>query len=218
MTMVNSANDIRKELLRKLMYADFVIDKSGCKMIEIIGASFIADEPVIFGTLNTDYAEREVEWYESQSLNVHDIPGETPAIWLAISGEGGSINSNYGYLIFSEENGNQYENVLNELKQNPFSRRATMVYNRPSIWTDYNKQGMSDFICTNAVGYLIRSGKLHAHVQMRSNDVVFGYKNDYYWQEYVLKKLAKDLNVEVGTIMWNCTSLHVYEKHFHLVR
>jgi len=216
--MVNSANDIRKELLRKLMYADFVIDKSGCKMIEIIGASFIADEPVIFGTLNTDYAEREVEWYESQSLNVHDIPGETPAIWLAISGEGGSINSNYGYLIFSEENGNQYENVLNELKQNPFSRRATMVYNRPSIWTDYNKQGMSDFICTNAVGYLIRSGKLHAHVQMRSNDVVFGYKNDYYWQEYVLKKLAKDLNVEVGTIMWNCTSLHVYEKHFHLVR
>jgi thymidylate synthase len=53
---------------------------------------------------------------------------------------------------------------------------------------------------------------------MRSNDVVFGYKNDYYWQEYVLKKLAKDLDVEVGTIMWNVTSLHVYEKHFHLIK
>ena len=210
--------DIRKEFLYKLMHADFVIDKTGCKMLEIMGASFNADEPVIFGTLNTDYAKREVEWYESQSLNVHDIPGETPAIWLAISGGGGCINSNYGYLIFSEENGYQYKNVLNELKQNPFSRRATMVYNRPSIWTDYNKQGMSDFICTNAVGYMIRDGKLHANVQMRSNDVVFGYKNDYYWQEYVLKKLAKDLDVEVGTIMWNCTSLHVYEKHFHLIK
>jgi thymidylate synthase len=213
-----NVKDIRKEFLYKLMHADFVIDKTGCKMLEIMGASFNADEPVIFGTLNTDYAKREVEWYESQSLNVHDIPGETPAIWLAISGGGGCINSNYGYLIFSEENGYQYKNVLNELKQNPFSRRATMVYNRPSIWTDYNKHGMSDFICTNAVGYMIRDGKLHANVQMRSNDVVFGYKNDYYWQEYVLKKLAKDLDVEVGTIMWNCTSLHVYEKHFHLIK
>ena len=121
-------------------------------------------------------------------------------------------------MIFSDENGKQYRNVLNELKQNPFSRRATMIYTRPSIWSDYNKDGMSDFICTNAVGYLIRDGKLHAHVMMRSNDVVFGYKNDYYWQEYVLKKLAKDLNVEVGTIMWNCTSLHVYERHFNLIR
>jgi thymidylate synthase len=93
-----------------------------------------------------------------------------------------------------------------------------MIYTRPSIWSDYNKQGMSDFICTNAVGYLIRDNKLHANVQMRSNDVVFGYKNDYYWQEYVLKKLAKDLDVEVGTIMWNVTSLHVYEKHFHLIK
>jgi thymidylate synthase len=213
-----NVNDIRKEFLRKLMFADFVIDKTGCKMLEIMGASFIAVEPVIFGTLNTNYAEREVEWYESQSLNVNDIPGETPAIWTSIATPDGYINSNYGYLIFSEENGKQYKNVLNELKQNPFSRRATMVYNRPSIWTDYNKQGMSDFICTNAVGYMIRDGKLHANVQMRSNDVVFGYKNDYYWQEYVLKKLAKDLDIEVGTIMWNVTSLHVYEKHFHLIK
>jgi thymidylate synthase len=218
MTMVNSVNDIRKEFLGKLMFADFVIDKTGCKMLEIMGASFIADEPVIFGTLNTNYAEREVEWYESQSLNVNDIPGETPAIWTSIATPDGYINSNYGYLIFSEENGKQYRNVLNELKQNPFSRRATMIYTRPSIWSDYNKDGMSDFICTNAVGYLIRDNKLHAHVMMRSNDVVFGYKNDYYWQEYVLKKLAKDLDVEVGTIMWNCTSLHVYERHFNLIR
>jgi thymidylate synthase len=213
-----NVNDIRKEFLRKLMFADFVIDKTGCKMLEIMGASFIADEPVIFGTLNTNYAKREVEWYESQSLNVNDIPGETPAIWTSIATPDGYINSNYGYLIFSEENGNQYRNVLNELKQNPFSRRATMIYTRPSIWSDYNKQGMSDFICTNAVGYLIRDNKLHANVQMRSNDVVFGYKIHYYWQEYVLKKLAKDLDVEVGTIMWNVTSLHVYERHFNLIK
>lgn len=210
--------DIRKQFIDKLAYEDFVIDKSGCKMIEIMGASFIANEPVIFGTLNTDYAEREVQWYESQSLNVNDIPGETPAIWKAVATPDGRINSNYGYLIFSKSNGNQYYNVLLELQNNPLSRRATMIYTRPSIWYEYNEDGMSDFICTNSVGYLLRDGKLNAHVVMRSNDVLHGFKNDFYWQDCVLKKLANDLHVEVGNIYWCVTSLHVYERHFNLVK
>ena len=216
--MLNNVDFIRSRFLLKLAAGDFVTDKTGCKMIEIMGASFIADEPAIFGTVNEDYVKREIEWYVSQSLNVNDIPGDVPAIWKAIATPDGRINSNYGWCIFSEENGSQYDNVLKELKQNPDSRRATMIYTRPSMHTDYNKDGMSDFMCTNAVGYLIRNNRLHAHVSMRSNDVIFGYKNDYSWQKYVLDKLAFDLNIELGDIYWNVTSLHVYEKHFHLVK
>jgi thymidylate synthase len=81
---------------------------------------------------------------------------------------------------------------------------------------------MSDFMCTNAVQYLIRDGKLHALVYMRSNDAVFGYKNDYAWQKYVLQQLLNDLNnnwmnLEEGNIYWNVASMHVYERHFHLI-
>jgi thymidylate synthase len=77
-------------------------------------------------------------------------------------------------------------------------------------------------MCTNAVQYLIRDGKVHALVYMRSNDAVFGYKNDYAWQKYVLQQLVSDLNdnwihVEVGNIYWNVASMHVYERHFHLI-
>jgi thymidylate synthase len=72
-------------------------------------------------------------------------------------------------------------------------------------------------MCTNAVQYAIRNNKLHAIVQMRSNDVVFGYRNDYAWQSYVLDLLCKDLNIERGDIHWNAGSLHVYERHFYLV-
>ena len=82
---------------------------------------------------------------------------------------------------------------------------------------DYNLNGMSDFMCTNAVQYLYRNGKLNAVVQMRSNDVVFGYKNDYAWQKFVLDKLAADLETDPGKIIWNAGSLHVYERHFKLV-
>jgi thymidylate synthase len=152
------------------------------------------------------------------SLNVNDIPGGPPAIWKQVADNDGMINSNYGWCAYSNANYLQYQNVVDELERNPFSRRAVMIYNRPSMWYDYNKNGMSDFMCTNAVQYMIRDGHLEAHVQMRSNDVVFGYKNDRAWQHHVLCKLSKDIEYPIGHIYWNVGSLHVYEKHFHLVK
>jgi thymidylate synthase len=124
----------------------------------------------------------------------------------------------YQIPIFSKANGSQFESCVAELKKNPFSRRAIMIYTRPSMQYDYNKNGMSDFMCTNAVQYLIREDKIHAVVQMRSNDVVYGYKNDFAWQEYVLNELADRLDIERGDIHWNVGSLHVYERHFDLVK
>ena len=215
--MYNSVQEIRDAFVKMLRYGEYVTDKTGVNMLEIVGANFIADEPAIFGKVNEDYVRRELEWYESMSLNVHDIPGGAPQIWQAVADKNGFINSNYGWCIFSEENGLQYHNARIELMNNPYSRRATMIYTRPQMWVDFNKDGRSDFMCTNAVQYMIRGDKLHAIVQMRSNDVVFGYKNDYAWQKHVLDMLAGDLNVEPGYIIWNVGSLHVYERHFHLV-
>jgi thymidylate synthase len=53
---------------------------------------------------------------------------------------------------------------------------------------------------------------------MRSNDVIFGYRNDYAWQEYVLCELADELGVDDGEIYWQVQNLHVYERHFDLVK
>lgn len=196
----------------------FVTDKSGVRMLEIMNASFIADQPTIFGTVNEDYVKRELEWYESMSRNVNDIPGGPPAIWQQVASENGEINSNYGWCIWSDANYAQYDNVVAELQKNPESRRATMIYTRPSMWLDYNRDGMSDFMCTNTVQYMIRHDRLHALVYMRSNDVVFGYKNDRAWQKHVLDRLCDELGYEPGHIYWNVASLHVYERHFDLVR
>lgn len=203
---------------------------TGSTTIEIIGATFIADEPSIFGKVNEDYIKREEEWYYSRSRNVNDIPGGAPQIWKAVADSDGYINSNYGWCIFSHENGfvgaglpldgvedSQYKRTLNELIANPESRRAVMIYTRPQMWLDYNYKGRSDFMCTNVVQYLVRDGVLHSVVQMRSNDAVFGYKNDWAWQKHVLDRLAFDLDLPVGNIYWNVGSLHVYARHYHLV-
>ena len=52
--------------------------------------------------------------------------------------------------------------AFTELWSNPDSRRAQMIYNRPSIWVEYNDEGgKSDFICTNAQTFYIRDGVLN---------------------------------------------------------
>nr|AFN69900.1 dCMP hydroxymethylase [Aeromonas phage Aes144] len=217
-----AVQDIRETLAKKFAENEFVIDKSGVKTVEIAPVMFKADEALIFGKLNQDYIERELKWYLSQSRYVADIPGKTPLIWEAVADENGMINSNYGWAIFSEENGNQFANVVKHLIENPYTRRANMIYTRPSMHTDYNANGMSDFMCTNNVQYQIRDGKLNAVVHMRSNDAIFGYRNDWAWQDYVLSRLVDTLQsheimVEKGDIYWCADSLHVYQRHFGLI-
>ena len=211
---MNRVSDIRAKLIQKYKNEEFVIDKTGVKTIELIGESFIVDEDWIIRPPNYEYIERELAWYKSQSLYVEDIPGQTPAIWKQVADKNGKINSNYGYLIWSEENGRQYEHVLNELKKNPNSRRASMIYNRPTMHVDYYKDGMSDFVCTYANNFLIRDDKLVSHYLMRSNCAIFGANNDFAWARYVQQKLAHDLDIALGDLIWTASSLHVYEYHF----
>jgi len=212
-------SDIRQHFINELAAENFVTDKTGVKTIEMLGATFEADEPMIFGELNEDYIQRELEWYKSMSLFVEDIPGKTPAIWQQVASKCGKINSNYGWAIWNRKNYFQYEHVLEELWSSPNSRRAVMIYTRPSMWEDYNEDGMSDFMCTNAVQYMIRDEQLVAIVQMRSNDVVFGYRNDYAWQDYVANQLSEDLGLKTWPkIIWHVGNLHVYERHFDKVK
>lgn len=185
--------------------------------IELLGTSFMADEPAIFGEPNEDYIAREIAWYESQVPNIAAMKPPVPKIWQDVSGDDGQVNSQYGYLLYHRDNGMQYAMVRQTLIDNPASRQAVAIYTRPNIHSSNHHFGMKDFICTNAVNYFIRHGLLHAVVQMRSNDVVFGYRNDYAWQLHVMKKLADDLNVGVGTMIWQAASLHIYERHWHLL-
>jgi thymidylate synthase len=220
-------NDIREFFKTALLRKDFVTDRTGCKTIEMLGASFLADRPTIFGEVNDEYIFRELRWYDSHSTNINDIYGgdrPAPKAWELSANKYGEINSNYGLLLHGEQYYDQYNNVLDCLLGDSNTRRATAIYTRPSIWVEAVENGKNDFICTNAVTYYVRDNKLHCVVQMRSNDVVFGYKNDYAWQEEVLIRLTDDYNsyseldhVEVGNIYWQVQSLHVYERHFDLV-
>ena len=215
-----TVDDIRQYFIQELRDENFTVDRTNSKTIELIGASFIADEEAIFGEPNVPYIDAELDWYLGCSTNINDIryKDEPPKAWQYAANKYGEINSNYGKLIFDDKYYRQFDNVINELNHEPDSRRAVMIYNRPSIWTEFDENGKNDFICTNAVSYYIRDNHLQSVVQMRSNDVVFGYKNDYAWQRYVMNMVANEVDCEVGTLTWQVQNLHVYERHFDLVK
>jgi len=219
---MKDVNNIRNDFANLYINEDFVIDKDGGKVLELIGESFIANEDHIFGNPNEGYIKREIERYESKSLNVNDIPGETPKIWDYVSDDTGLINSNYGWMVYDASNFNQYNNTVNELVENNYSRRATMIYQRPSMSNEYNTNGMSDFCCTYGTQHFIRNKELITYVLMRSNDAWAGFRNDKAWHQHILDNMYVDLNkkgIELNSknILWTSGSLHIYERQFYLV-
>lgn len=221
--MIHTTEDIKKEFINLYNQNKFRVGKFG-KTVEIQNAHFLADKDSIIRKPNYEYAKREIQWYESQSLYVDDIPGETPKIWKACANLYGKINSNYGWCIWSDENYNQFKHCVDRLVEDPHTREACMIYTRPSIQLECNADNMHDFICTYATQVFlneIEDGKykLDYTVFMRSCDAVFGYCNDYLWasyvQDYMISALKdKGIDVVKGDIIWNAGSLHVYERHF----
>jgi thymidylate synthase len=220
---MKTVEDIRHEFAKKYQNGEFTVDSQGRKTVEIVGENFIATDNTIFHQVNQDYVERELSWYLSQSLNVYDIPGKVPEVWKQVADKDGFINSNYGWCIFSEENKNQYRNCLRQLIDDPYTRRAVMIYTRPEMQYEYNKNGMSDFMCTCYTHQFVRNKKLVYIVYQRSCDAIFGFRNDLAWHQYVANKLVKDLrdnNIDVDfypEIIFSCGSIHIYERHFKFI-
>ncbi len=219
---MKDVKDIRNEFIR--LYKKQKKAETLGETIEIIGASFEANRHSIFGKVNVDYVCAEIDWYNSMSPKVSMIDYiPTPKIWLNVADNNGNVHSNYGMLIYSVWNGLQYSKCLTALLDDRNTRRAVMIYTRPEIQYEHNIDGMNDFICTNVVHYKITGNKLNVIVQMRSNDVVFGFKNDLAWQEHVQQKLINKYNkcsgekIIPGKIIWQVANLHIYKRHYKLL-
>jgi len=164
------------------------------------------------------YVENEKAWYLSQDLCIKGHPGiEDNKIWRDhCATEKGMVNSNYGWCVFSYENGNpyagaskheeakpmsQYDYALKQLIEKPNGRQSIIYYGRPQMQWEWNDgiHAKSDFTCTVNTQHFIRrtagTDYLHYIVNMRSNDVIRGlHCGDFPWHMYVYNKLLNDIN------------------------
>jgi len=219
---------IFRELYSKLMSKEFV-DVRGSKLVEVIAPRIVLNprqKYLYFGARNTpkEYVKAEHEWYMSRDLNIKMI-GEHASMWKKVCSMNGEVNSNYGYLVFATGNCSQYDYALGQLCNDKYSRRSIIIYNRPSMQLDYHRDGKDDFVCTLGQQFLIRDNRLHCITEMRSCDVIYGLFNDLPWFFYVHSHMLKALklrkkykSLKYGDFIFIPNSLHVYERHFDLLK
>lgn len=169
------------------------------------------------------YVKSELDWYKSMDLSIIGHPGiEDNPTWQSCCTQDDKklVNSNYGWCVFSEENGSQYDNCLATLIKDKTTRNAIIMYERPSMYADYKKDGMHDMICTFFSHFFIRDNKLYMVHVMRSNDIRYGFIcSDLAWNCFVYQNMYEDLkkvypDLEVGCIVWQSDSMHLYSRHF----
>jgi thymidylate synthase len=153
-----------------------------------------------------DYAEAEWQWYLSGDPRISklgELYGKVPPIWERMADSNGEVNSNYGYQW---QRNNQIDYVIAKLRDNPKTRHAAISIYDAKEWPKYTK----DTPCTYAIQFTIVNDKLNMSVYMRSNDIWYGFCNDQYQFSSLQKKIAKELNIEVGWYYHHAHNMHLY--------
>jgi len=180
-----------------------------------------------------DYMEKEKVLFDEGEIRANVLK-DISKIWKAIENEDGTINANYGYMVyhlrdagsfskdypqnsssFGSRNGSnsmsQWEWCQNRLDNNLETLQAIMHFNRPK---DQFVENL-DQPCTVFTQFTVEDNKLNFHAYMRSNDIIYGlpYNLAYFQvlQGRMLKYLQKKHpTLGFGYLHYNSTSLHLY--------
>jgi thymidylate synthase len=149
-----------------------------------------------------NYAEIEWQWYLSENPNATEI-AKFAKIWNKCMDINGNVNSNYGWQWGK---GKQLDYVINELKLNPESRRASIsIYDAKDRYNFEN-----DTPCTYAINFYILNNKLNMSVMMRSNDLWYGFCNDQYCFSKLQEMISNKLKIKIGTYYHFVNNIHIY--------
>ena len=109
----------------------------------------------------------------------------------------------------------QLDQVRRLLVSDRASRRAVTALFDPEI--DF--VATLDVPCNNWLSWLIRDGRLHLAIGIRSNDAIWGFSgaNAFEWS-LVHDAMARWTGTEVGRQTWLATSFHVYDRHWDRAR
>jgi thymidylate synthase len=232
-------DDVYTDVMLKLVEnPEHVCRPRGQLIKEVLGATLVVENPrarlILCPTRKANYgfATGEFLWYWTGKEDLETMLYYSKRL-REFSDDGQTLNSAYGLRIRHQRYDQQADpprfptqwDVCREtLIADHDSRRALMLINRPEDQVRAQGPGGSkDVPCTLSLQFFIRDKKLDLHVNMRSNDAVWGLVNDLYsftlFQECMLEELrcSNDLeDLELGRYVHHAGSLHLYERHFEM--
>ena len=206
---------------------EYITAPRDMKISEVTNAAIVINDPTQCLYENErrssqfKYIAAELIWYFAGRNDVKFI-SKFAKFWETLDNGDGTVNSAYGNLIFNEKNEhgiNQYEWALKSLIGDKDSRQAVMHFNKPA----HQREGNKDFVCTLNGIFQIRDNKLNFTVDMRSNDLILGTPTDIAFFCLLQQQMFEHLrpyypDLELGTYTHYVHSLHIYERHYDLIK
>lgn len=174
-------------------------------------------------------AIHELLWfYVHRTSDVSYLRENNVKIWEEWTREDGTIGKAYGYQLgktiragvipnATDHSGqkvtlypmtNQVHKLINGLKNDPASRRHII-----SLWNIDDLYDMALYPCVWHNQWLVKEGKLHLIVGIRSNDIALGQPFNIF-QYYVLQRMiAQVTGYQIGTLTFNINDAHIYTRH-----
>lgn len=152
--------------------------------------------------LSSAYLAAEALWYLSGQGDISLIKRYAPS-YERFAPSGVAYGA-YGPRIMP-----QIESLIERLKASALSRQAVI-----QIWEARDLRSTEpDLPCTLCHQYIVRNGKVHLIVTMRSNDVWLGFPYDVAAFMMMQRLVASALNIEVGLYHHQVGSMHLYDRN-----
>ncbi len=157
----------------------------------------------------------ELLWiWQKKSNNIKDLNSH---IWDEWADENGSIGKAYGYQLgikydFLHGNMDQVDNVIWQLKNEPYSRRImTNIYN----FADLPEMGLEP--CAYSMTFNVTGNKLNAILNQRSQDVLAANNWNVCQYSLLVMAFAQVCGYEPGEFVHVIADAHIYDRHIPFI-
>ena len=160
----------------------------------------------------------ELLWFLRGDTNIKYLKEHGVSIWDEWADENGELGPVYGHQWRSwpDENGrtiDQIENVVNQIKNNPDSRRMIV-----SAWNVAEVERMALPPCHTMFQFYVANGRLSLQLYQRSADTFLGVPFNIASYALLLQMMAQVTGLKAGDFIHTTGDTHLYLNHIEQAR
>jgi len=157
----------------------------------------------------------ELLWILGGHTNIKFLNDNGIHIWDKFADENGETGPIYQWRNWQYSGTiiDQLKNVINEIKENPMSKRLVV-----SSWNAGELDQMSLPPCPHMFQFMVAGDTLHCNLTQRAGDLLLGVPYDLALYALLTNLVAQVTNLKPGEIIYNIADCHIYNNHLDIMK
>jgi len=182
---------------------------------EVLGAHFVLTDPtrrIVYNPirkLSLKFMLGEFLWIMSGREDLEMVSYYNKRMG-EFSDDGIILHGAYGKRLREWRGLDQIGAIIKKLEASPNTRQAIMMIFDPAK----DHRPTKDVPCNNVLQFLLRDGKLHMFVYVRSNDLYLGLPYDIFHWTLLQEMIAFTIKASVGAYHHFVGSAHIYQENW----